>query len=86
MARGIKTGGGSRKGSGNKAVAPIREKFQMLLDGYSIESMLKDLKSLEPAERLKIISGLSEFLVPKLQRTEVKNEGDNTVVIKVIRG
>jgi len=85
MARGKKTGGGSRKGVGNKNITPIREKFQQLLDGYTIELMLKDLKSLEAGERLRIVTGLSEYIIPKLNRTEVKNEDDRTMIIKVIR-
>lgn len=71
MAKGKKTGGGSRKGKQNKAIAPIRERFQQLLDGYSIEMMLKDLLSLDSAERLRIVTGLAEFVIPKLQRSEV---------------
>ena len=73
MAIGKKTGG-RQKGTGNKDVAPIREKFQQLLDNYSIEEMTKDLKQLEPNDRLKIITGLAEFVVPKLQRTDLTGE------------
>jgi hypothetical protein len=76
---------GRPQGSVNKDVAPLREKFQQLLDGYSIEKMLDDLDSLEPQERLRVVTGLAEYLVPKLARTEVKQEGDNTLVIKVVR-
>lgn len=85
MAAGRKTGGGSRKGKGNKNITPIREKYQQLLDGYDIEMMLKDLMSLEPVERLKIVTGLSEYIIPKLNRTEVKNEDDKNLTIKIIR-
>lgn len=85
MAIGKKTGGGSRKGKPNKDVAPIREKFQMLLDGYGVDQMLTDLMSIErPEERLKIVAGLAEFAIPKLSRVDVKNE-DSQIVIKVIR-
>ena len=77
--------GGRKKGTTNKNVAPIREKFQQLLEGYSIELMTKDLKSVEPAERLRIVTGLAEFIVPKLQRSEVKNEDGNEITIKLIR-
>ena len=75
---------GRKVGSQNKDVAPLREKFQQLLDGYGIEDMLKDLRSIEPKERLQIVAGLSEYLIPKLQRTEVKQEGSE-IVIKVVR-
>lgn len=70
---------GRAKGSQNKNIAPIREKFQQLLDGYSIELMTKDLKSLEAVERLRIITGLAEFIVPKLQRSEVDAKVDSKV-------
>ena len=78
MAKGKKTGGRT-KGTTNKDVAPIRDKFYQLLEGYSIELMKKDLKSLEPVERLRIITGLAEFIVPKLQRSEVDAKVDNRV-------
>lgn len=70
MAIGKKTGGRT-KGVGNKDIAPLREKFQQLLDGYSIEEMRKDLKELDGNERLKIVIGLAEFVVPKLQRSDI---------------
>jgi hypothetical protein len=67
--------GGKVKGTPNKTTATIREKFQQLLDGYSIEAMVKDLKDIDnPKDRMMIISNLSEFLVPKLSRAEVTNE------------
>jgi hypothetical protein len=67
--------GGKKKGTPNKVTATIRDKFQQLLDGYSIEQMVKDLQEIEsPKDRMMIISNLSEFLVPKLSRAEVKNE------------
>jgi hypothetical protein len=67
--------GGKVKGTPNKVTATIRDKFQQLLDGYSIEQMVKDLQEIDnPKDRMMIISNLSEFLVPKLSRAEVKNE------------
>ena len=72
---GKKTGGRS-KGTPNKDNRATKEKFQQLLDGYSIQEMIKDLKSLEPKERLQIISGLGEYILPKLARQEVKHEGE----------
>lgn len=76
---------GRPKGSQNKDVAPIREKFQQLLDGYGVDQMLADLMSIErPEERLKIVAGLAEFAIPKLSRAEVKQENSQTV-IKIVR-
>lgn len=64
--------GGRTKGTPNKVTQPIREKFQQLLDGYGIDLMLKDLMSLEPKDRLNVVAGLSEYVVPKLARTEIQ--------------
>ena len=77
--------GGKKKGTPNKATSSIREKFSQLLDGYSIDLMTKDLKSVEPAERLRIVSGLAEFIIPKMNRTEVKNDDGNQITLKIIR-
>ena len=65
---------GRTKGSQNKDLAPIREKFQQLLDGYPIEKMQSDLKRMPPVERLKIVIGLAEFVIPKLQRSQIQGE------------
>ena len=77
---------GRPKGSSNKNIAPVREKFQQLLDGYPIELMQKDLKQLEPQERLRIIGSLAEFLIPKLQRSEVKTESEVTIQQSMVIG
>lgn len=63
---------GRKKGSQNKDNAPIREKFQQLLDEYGIDQMVKDLRALSPKDRMTIISGLAEYIVPKLARTEIQ--------------
>lgn len=64
--------GGRVKGTPNKVTAPIREKFQQLLDEYGIDQMVKDLRALSPKDRMTIISGLAEYIVPKLARTEIQ--------------
>lgn len=67
--------GGKVKGTPNKVTATIRDKFQQLLDGYTIEQMVQDLKAIDnPKDRMMIISNLSEFIVPKLSRSEVSAE------------
>lgn len=64
--------GGRVKGTPNKVTAPIREKFEQLLDQYGIDQMVKDLRALSPKDRMTIISGLAEYIVPKLARTEIQ--------------
>lgn len=82
---GKREGAGKKKGSQHKDLKPLREKLTQLLESYSIEQMVKDLKSLEAPERLRIVTGLLEFELPKLARTEVKQDGDNKIVIEVVR-
>ena len=64
--------GGRVKGRPNKVTAPIREKFQQLLDEYGIDEMVKDLRALPPKDRMTIIAALAEYIVPKLARTEIQ--------------
>ena len=62
----------------------MREKFQELVDSYSIKQMKADLMELEPGERLRIMAGLLDFFIPKLNRTDHTMSLDNeTIVIKL---
>ena len=73
---------GRKKGSQNKDLKPIREKFNQLLDGYSIEDMIDDLRSLEPKDRLNIINGISEYIIPKLARTELTGADGDAIQVR----
>lgn len=76
--------GGRTKGTPNKETQPIKEKFNQLLSSYSVEQMTTDLMSIEnPAERMKIILGLAEFIIPKMARTEVTGEDGEAVQFKI---
>ncbi len=66
--------GGRKKGTSNKNTAPIRSKIAQLLSQYSLEQMKSDLDSISPDERLKIISGLIGFVIPKRQKEDVNYE------------
>ena len=72
---------GRLKGTGNKVSNEVREKFQQLVDGYSVEDMKMDLAMLDPLDRLRIISGLLDFFMPKLNRTDHTIEGANDTII-----
>ena len=65
---------GKPKGAQNKLNSEIRDKFKQLLDGITVEEMIQDLKALKPAERLNVITGLAEYVTPKLNRTDLKHE------------
>jgi hypothetical protein len=72
---------GRQKGTSNKVTTEVREKFQQLVDSYSIEQMKADLMELEPVERLKIVTGLLDFFIPKLNRTDHTLQGDKDIII-----
>lgn len=72
---------GRGKGTSNKEFQKVRDKFQQLVDGYSVEDMQTDLALLEPIDRLKIMSGLLDFFIPKLNRTDHTIEGANDTII-----
>lgn len=60
--------GGREKGTPNKITKTIRE---CIFDVVSenIDTLKEDLKSLEPKERLQVISGLLPYVVSKRQDT-----------------
>jgi len=75
---------GRPKGSKNKATGVVREKFQQLVDSYSLEQMKLDLMELDPGERLRIMAGLLDFFIPKLNRTDHSMTiGDETIIIQL---
>jgi hypothetical protein len=75
---------GRPKGSRNRISAEVREKFQQLVDSYSLDQMKIDLMELEPGERLKVMTNLLDFFIPKLNRTDHSMTiGDETIIIKL---
>lgn len=75
---------GRPKGSRNRAGSEVKDRFQQLVDSYSLEQMKLDLMELEPGERLKIMSGLLDFFIPKLNRTDhALGQGDDVIIIKL---
>jgi len=62
----------SRKGKPNKVNQELRERIKLLLE-ENFEQFEKDLKSLQPKERVQATLKLFEFTVPKLQRIDQIN-------------
>jgi hypothetical protein len=78
---------GRPKGSRNKTSAEVREKFQQLVDSYSLSQMKADLMELEPGERLRVMTGLLDFFIPKLNRTDHSMTiGDERIIIMLPNG
>tara|TARA_R110000796_G_scaffold90406_1_gene194243 strand:+ start:401 stop:688 length:288 start_codon:yes stop_codon:yes gene_type:complete len=76
----------SRKGIPNKTTQEIRDAFQMLIENNQdkMQSWLTETAMDEPARALEIILKMSEFIVPKLSRTDVTAEvNDKSIIINL---
>ena len=79
---------GSRKGIPNKTTAEIINAFQMLVEDNldNMKVWLSDVAQEDPERALEIILKMSEYIVPKLSRTEVKADiTDKSIVINLNR-
>lgn len=71
--KGHKKVGGRQKGSQNKATKDIKEAYRLLIE-TNIPNLTKWVKTIaekDPAKAINILSELSEFVIPKLARTEM---------------
>lgn len=73
---------GRPKNSQNKTTKEIRNIFSELLSA-NLENLQSDLNKLEPKERITILLKLSEFVVPKLQSTQMAVTETNSTTIKI---
>ena len=66
---------GKPKGAKNKSTLQIRDRIQTLFDD-NFETIQDDLESLEPRDRLKFLTDLMPYLMPKLQSTTYSQKID----------
>lgn len=80
--KGKKTGG-RVKGSENKATKEIKEAYKLLIESNipNLTVWLERVAETEPKEALKYLSSLSEYVIPKLGRTEFSGEIDTTITV-----
>lgn len=75
MAKFDKGNPGRPRGAKNKASGQIRDRIQALFDdNFDLDQ--NDLESMEPKDRLKFLSDLLPYLVPKLQSTTYSQKID----------
>ena len=53
------------------------------MESYDEKKMIADLKSLKPPDRLKIMTGLLEYILPKLNKTDfnINTEKDEIIIV-----
>jgi hypothetical protein len=88
MAKGVKTGGGSRKGSPNKATAAAREAIARFVDGNAdrLQGWLDEIHAEKGAQAaFDCFTSLVEYHVPKLARTELTGKDGESLVVEITR-
>lgn len=75
MAKGRRTGGGSRKGIPNKVTADVREAMAIFARAHisDMTGWLQEIK--DPAKKMDLFLRAIEYHVPKLARTEGAGPG-----------
>jgi hypothetical protein len=73
---GRKTGGGSRKGIPNRATKDVRAVFSAFVEHNSerAQELFDKVAEKDPGKALDLLARLSEFVIPKLARTELAGE------------
>ena len=87
MAKGVKTGGGSRKGVPNKSTAQAREAIALFVDGNAerLQGWLDQIaEDKGPQAAFDCFTSLLEYHVPKLARHELTGQdgGPQELVIR----
>ena len=89
MAKGVKTGGGSRAGIPNKATAAAREAISRFVDGNAdrLQGWLDEIHAEKGAEAaFRCFSDLLEYHVPKLARHEHSGPDGGKIEIEATWG
>ena len=80
---------GRPKGAGNKLTSDRKERIAEVLAKLE-ESLLDDIETMKPKEKIQLWVDLQEFIQPKLQRVAVDlgpaEEGISKITFEVIKG
>lgn len=73
--KGIPKTGGRKRGTPNKVTGTVKEWLATIIDNNRMQ-FEKDLKSVPPLERLKVISSLLPYIIPKMQNVTAQIDFD----------
>lgn len=75
--------GGRVKGTPNKITKEAKEWITDLLHDYQSSGLLdSDFASLEPMQRLLVVTKMLPYVAPKLQALAISNDGEKTLTIE----
>jgi hypothetical protein len=80
--KGNKYGKGRPKGSPNKVTAQTREFLEHVIQHLNM-NLLNDIQELSASDRVKVWLSLQEYILPKLSRTELTEDGENDTNLKI---
>jgi hypothetical protein len=83
--KGHKLAKGRGKGTPNKVTRDLREAYRLLAESNidNLEKWLKQVAQDNPEKALKLFIDLSEYIIPKLNRSEIvqEKESEKTIII-----
>lgn len=87
MAKGTKTGGGSRRGIPNKVTQDVRAAIAVFAERNvgQLEAWLDRVAKDDPGRAAGIFLDMLEYHVPKLARTEVTGSGGAPLSVSIVR-
>jgi hypothetical protein len=71
---------GRKAGTPNKATKDIRDAFTLLLED-NLPTLKRDISSLEPKERVKLLLDMAQFVVPKLRSIDLQSDIEETITV-----
>lgn len=85
MAKGFKTGGRT-KNTPNKVTADIKESYRLLINENlgNMSNWLNEIAIKDPAKAFSIIIELSEYVIPKLARSDVDVNGNSDQITAIL--
>lgn len=75
--------GGRPKGIGNKSTEKVKKAFTALVED-NLDQLRDDINEMEPKDRAYFLKELAEYVLPKLARSENKNENTGEITVRVV--